>query len=60
MITDMGATVITEDIVRGDSTTGIADSHLVTQWSYINRILRAAHWAAAQQDVHFVQTTSFG
>ena len=60
MITDMGATVITEDIVRGDSTTGIADSHLVTQWSYINRILRAAHWAAAEQDVHFVQTTSFG
>ena len=60
MIADMGATVLTEDIVRGDRGTGIADSHLVTQWSYINRILRAAHWTAARQDVHFVQTTSFG
>ncbi len=51
MITDMGATVITEDIVRGDSTTGIADSHSHAV-EYINRILRAARRRQAQ-DVHF-------
>lgn len=60
MIADMGATVLTEDIVRDETATGISESHLITQWSYINRILRAAHWTAAQDDVHFVQTTSFG
>lgn len=61
MISDMGATVITEDIVRDDDSTPVGESHLVTQWSYINRILRAAHWAAAQGgDLHFVQMTSFG
>ncbi|MCD8185443.1 MAG: acyl-CoA dehydratase activase-related protein [Rikenellaceae bacterium] len=61
MISDMGVTVLTEDIVRNDESISISQSHLVSQWSYINRILRAAQWVAEQgHEVHFVQMTSFG
>ncbi|MDL2320402.1 acyl-CoA dehydratase activase-related protein [Alistipes sp. OttesenSCG-928-B03] len=60
MIAGMGVTVVTEDIVRDDPAPA-EKSHHVSQWSYINRILRAAHWVAAEgNDVHFVQMTSFG
>lgn len=61
MISDMGATVITEDIVRDDESVVLDNSHHVSQWAYINRILKAAQWVAEQgKDVHFVQMTSFG
>lgn len=61
MIAELGADVISDDIVRGDDNTPIDESFLVRQWSYINRILKAAAWTARQgNDVHFVQITSFG
>ena len=61
MISDMGVTVLTEDIVRNDESISIKDAHMVSQWSYINRILKAAQWVAEQgSEVHFVQMTSFG
>lgn len=61
MITDMGVTMITEDIVRNDNGVDPIKSHIVPQWAYINQILKAAQWAAQQdQQVHFVQMTSFG
>ncbi|KAA6331067.1 Activator of (R)-2-hydroxyglutaryl-CoA dehydratase, partial [termite gut metagenome] len=62
MISDMGVTVITEDIVRGKDVKGNrAKTFLVSQWAYINRIFHAAQWVAEQgDDVHFVQMTSFG
>ncbi|MDE7355861.1 MAG: acyl-CoA dehydratase activase [Rikenellaceae bacterium] len=60
MVSDMGVNVITEDIVR-NSPIPIDDAHIVSQWAYINRILRAAKWVAMQGgNVHFVQMTSFG
>ena len=60
MIAEMGVTVITEDIVRGDPEPA-GKAHHVSQWSYINRILRAAQWVAEQDgNVHFVEMTSFG
>ncbi len=60
MVSDMGVDVITEDIAR-NMPLAIDDAHIVSQWAYINRILRAAKWAAMQDgDVHFVQMTSFG
>lgn len=60
MVSDMGVDVITEDIAR-DMPLAIDDAHIVSQWAYINRILRAAKWAAMQgSDLHFVQMTSFG
>ena len=37
------------------------ETYLVKQWAYMNRILKAAQWAAEQgNEVHFVQMTSFG
>lgn len=61
MIAAMGIDVITEDIVRNDSEVDIADTHLITQWTYINRILKAAKWVASRgNNVHFIQLTSFG
>lgn len=60
LIAQMGADVITDDVVRGiDIST--ADTNFVPQWAYANRILRAAEWAACQDDnVQFMQMTSFG
>ncbi len=61
MIADMGVDVVTEDIVRMDDALDFANTHMVTQWSYINRILRSARWVAEQgNNIHFVQMTSFG
>lgn len=61
MIASLGVNVISDDIVRHDNTTPTHQSYLVQQWSYINRILKAASWCAQQgNDVHFVQITSFG
>jgi predicted CoA-substrate-specific enzyme activase len=61
LIAAMGINVLSEDIVRNDSALSANDSFLVEQWAYINRILKAAQWAAKQtSDVHFMQMTSFG
>lgn len=60
MIAATGVDVITDDIVRGEDIS-VADTHYVAQWAYANRILRAAEWAARQDEsVQFVQLTSFG
>ena len=60
IITSFGVDVITEDIIRGDSEE-VKDAHIIPQWSYMNRIMRAAHWVATTDEpVHFVQLTSFG
>ncbi len=61
MIASLGANVISDDIVRGDSTTGTGETYLVRQWAYMNRIIKAAQWCAEQPgDVQLVQMTSFG
>ncbi|MCL2878182.1 MAG: 2-hydroxyacyl-CoA dehydratase, partial [Acidobacteria bacterium] len=64
MIAALGADVLTDDIVRGDSVSDAeteSDGRLVRQWAYVNRILRAAEWAARQNDrVQFAELTSFG
>lgn len=61
MIAGFGVNVISEDIVRGNDDIDITHVHSVPQWSYVNRILKAAQWVAEQgDDVHFVQMTSFG
>lgn len=61
MIAALGADVISEDIVRGDDSIALDGMHYVSQWAYVNRILKAAAWVADQgRNVHFVQMTSFG
>lgn len=61
MIASLGVNVISDDIVRGSVAPKRDETHLVEQWAYANRIIRAAEWAARQgDDVHFVEMTSFG
>lgn len=60
IITSFGVDVITEDILRGEDFE-LKDSHIIPQWSYMNRIMKAAQWVSTtNDDVHFVQLTSFG
>ena len=76
MIANLGVNVISDDIVRSDEVeledgkaAGLskdpssyqAETYLVKQWAYMNRIMKSAQWAAEQgNDIHFVQMTSFG
>lgn len=60
MLAGMGFDVINEDIVRKLSVES-AGAHFLAQWSYPNRILKAASWCATQgDDVQFIELTSFG
>ena len=73
MIANLGVNVISDDIARTDEVdmpeemAGCdagncqAETYLVKQWAYMNRIMKSAQWAAEQgNNVHFVQMTSFG
>ena len=65
MLSEMGINVITDDIVR-DKDVEIKDTHFLSQWSYPNRIMKAAKWTAkyneqsTMNNIQFVQMTSFG
>ncbi|SFG16357.1 acyl-CoA dehydratase activase-related protein [Prevotella sp. KH2C16] len=61
MVASLGVNVISDDIVRGDDSVDSGETYLVKQWAYMNRIIKAGQWAAEQEDdLHFVQMTSFG
>ena len=60
MVAGMGIDVVTDDIVR-EAETKVQGVQFLDQWTYPNRILKAAQWCAGQEDdVQFVQFTSFG
>ena len=60
LIAGMGIDVITDDLTRED-TEELRDAHFLAQWTYPNRILKAARWCAEQdQRIQFVEMTSFG
>lgn len=60
LIAQMGVDVITDDLVRED-TSRLTNVHYLAQWTYPNRILKAARWCCRQDaDVQFVELTSFG
>ena len=60
VLADMGIDVITDDIVRNLPET-TPNVHFLAQWSYPNRILKAAQWCAEQDsEVQFIEMTSFG
>ena len=60
MLSEMGIHVLTDDVVRKMSI-DTSRMHLLSQWSYPNRILKAAQWTTSQSYmVQFVQITSFG
>ena len=56
----LGAYVITEDIAR-ELDVPMGETHILAQWSFPNRIVRAAKWAVEQSvDILFMHITSFG
>ncbi len=60
MICNMGVDVMTEDIVRNENI-DIRNLHFISQWSYPEHILKAAKWAAEQdENIQFIEITSFG
>lgn len=60
LVASMGVDVVTDDVVRGNEL-GIKDVTFLLQWTYTNRILRAAKWCGSQgEEVQFVEFTSFG
>lgn len=61
ILAEMGIDVLTDDMVRNQHVTMEDGIHFLPQWSYPNRILKAAQWCAAQgREVQFVEMTSFG
>lgn len=61
IISSLGASVISDDIVRGNEESDMSDTYMLSQWSYMNRIVRAAKWSAQQDNkLNYVQLTSFG
>ncbi len=59
ILTSLGVDIITEDAVPVEPGSTLSNTHLLTQWEYINRYLFAARWAAEQEDVGVVQLNSF-
>lgn len=60
MIAAQGAYVLTDDLVRGKDIS-LNDVKYLSQWSYPNRIMKAAAWTAQEkEDVQYMQLTSFG
>ena len=61
IITSFGVDVVTEDIVRVDDGEELKGVNIIPQWTYINRIMKAAQYVANSNDrIYFVQLTSFG
>lgn len=61
ILSEMGIQVITDDIVRNQPLQLEEQVHFLAQWSYPNRILKAAQWSASQgNDIQFIEMTSFG
>lgn len=62
ILCELGASVISEEIMLHIEGTSLTDYLHVAQWNYPNRILKAAQWVIhnTEYDVHFVQINSFG
>ncbi|HQP30008.1 MAG TPA: acyl-CoA dehydratase activase, partial [Deltaproteobacteria bacterium] len=60
LMADMGVHVITEDSLPPARREALTNSRVLTQWAYSNRIMAAAEYVGAQEDMRMVQLTSFG
>jgi predicted nucleotide-binding protein (sugar kinase/HSP70/actin superfamily) len=61
ILSDLGVSIINEDIAYSDTNEGFHSFHTVSQWEYPNRILQAAWWASQQKNaIGFIQLNSFG
>jgi len=60
MMSNLGVNVISEDIIRFNEIE-LSDTYTITQWHYINRILKAAKFAGRESsNLQFAMMTSFG
>ena len=60
-VSDMGIDVVTENITLHADNEIFSQIHGISQWTYPNRIFKAAHYVAESKDnIHMVQLTSFG
>lgn len=61
-ISSMGIDVITENVAATAGTDVFGELNAMTQWSYPNRIFKAAYFVGNHpyNNLHFVQLTSFG
>ena len=48
MISDFGVDVISDDIVRDKNYDSFDELNTVSQWTYTNRIMRAAQFVASE------------
>jgi predicted CoA-substrate-specific enzyme activase len=61
VLSDLGVDVITEDAVPDEEGAKLNNLQIISQWSFTNRIYKAAKWVANQeQRVQFIQVNSFG
>jgi predicted CoA-substrate-specific enzyme activase len=61
LLTELGVDVISEAAVTlSQEDLGAKDIHVLTQWSYTNRLYAAAGWVTETPDTQMVQLTSFG
>lgn len=61
IISSLGVCVISDDIVRLNNDFDMQDTYMLSQWTYMNRIVKAAKWSAQRDDsVNYIQITSFG
>ena len=62
ILCELGAAVISEEIMQHIEGTSLTDYLHVAQWNYPNKILKAAQWVIhnTEYNVHFIQLNSFG
>ena len=60
LLADMGVHVITEDALPLAGNETLKNSGVLTQWAYSNRIMAAAEYVGAHEQMRMVQLTSFG
>ncbi|MCQ2607812.1 MAG: acyl-CoA dehydratase activase [Bacteroidales bacterium] len=62
ILSELGASVVTEEIVTNIQGVSLTDYLHVAQWNYPNRIMHAAQWVIHNDEynIHFVQMNSFG
>ena len=61
IVSDLGACVISDDLLRDEHSLDMQDTYMLSQWAYMNRIVKAAKWTALQDNrINYMQITSFG
>ena len=61
ILSDLGVTVLTEDVFSVKQNEGFSELNIVSQWSYPNRVIQAAMKVASlPQNVQLIQLNSFG